>query len=86
MPDSGNRVLVTNTTPLIALTAATGGLEILRHLYARVVVPLEVAQEVRVGGAQAFGVEVFNAAASWLGCAARTGAPSTLASELARQG
>jgi len=55
MPDSGNRVLVTNTTPLIALTAATGGLEILRHLYARVVVPLEVAQEVRVGGAQAFG-------------------------------
>ena len=66
MLDSGNRVLVTNTTPLIALTAATGGLEILRHLYARVVVPLEVAQEVRVGGAQAFGVEVFNAAAAWL--------------------
>ncbi|MEN9398156.1 MAG: hypothetical protein RLZ81_2686 [Pseudomonadota bacterium] len=66
MPDAGNRVLVTNTTPLIALTAATGGLEILRHLYARVVVPLEVAQEVRVGGAHAFGVEVFNAAASWL--------------------
>lgn len=32
MPDAGNRVLVTNTTPLIALTAATGGLEILRHL------------------------------------------------------
>lgn len=51
-------VLVTNTTPLIALTAATGNLDILQFLYARVVVPLEVAEEVRVGGKQSFGLDV----------------------------
>jgi predicted nucleic acid-binding protein len=70
MPDLASpaqaRCLVSNTTPLIALTAATGGLEVLRHLYQRVVVPLEVADEVRLGGPKAFGVDVFNAAAHWL--------------------
>lgn len=64
MPERG-QVLVTNTTPLIALTAATGDLEILKFLYARVVVPLEVADEVRAGGQQSFGVDVFNQA-DWL--------------------
>jgi len=44
------RILVTNTTPLIALTAATGSLDILQFLYQRVVVPMEVADEVRAGG------------------------------------
>lgn len=58
-------VLVTNTTPLIALTAATGGLGVLQFLYSRVVVPLEVAQEVRMGGRQSFGLDVFNGA-DWL--------------------
>ncbi|MBP9685906.1 MAG: DUF3368 domain-containing protein [Rhodoferax sp.] len=58
-------VLVTNTTPLIALAAATGNLDILQFLYSRVVVPLEVAQEVRVGGKQSFGLNVFNNA-EWL--------------------
>ena len=33
------KVVVTNTTPLIALTAATGSLEVLRALYTRVIVP-----------------------------------------------
>jgi len=70
MPDLASpaqaRCLVSNTTPLIALTAATGGLDVLRHLYQRVVVPLEVADEVRAGGPKAFGVDVFNAAAHWL--------------------
>ena len=33
MPEPGGRSLVTNTTPLIALTAATGGFAILKHLY-----------------------------------------------------
>ncbi|MBV5322388.1 MAG: DUF3368 domain-containing protein [Ilumatobacteraceae bacterium] len=64
MPER-NPVLVTNTTPLIALVAATGSLDILQFLYRRVVVPLEVAQEVRVGGQQSFGVDVFNRA-DWL--------------------
>jgi len=39
MPD-GPRSIVTNTTPLIALAVATDGLEILRTLYDRVIVPL----------------------------------------------
>ncbi len=64
MPDSEQKV-VTNTTPLIALTAATGSLDALRFLYTRVVVPFEVAQEIRAGGHDAFGVDVFKSA-SWL--------------------
>ena len=49
MPDQ-NRVVVTNTTPLIALSAATGNLDILRTLYTRVIVPYEVAEEIKAGG------------------------------------
>ena len=64
MPDA-EQTVVTNTTPLIALTAATGSLDALRFLYSRVVVPFEVAQEIRAGGHDAFGVDVFKSA-SWL--------------------
>ncbi len=64
MPDQ-TKVVVINTTPRIALTAATGNLEVLRCLYSRVVVPYEVAEEIRAGGHDAFGVEVFEDA-SWL--------------------
>ena len=64
MPDS-SQAIVTNTTPLIALTAATGNLEALRFLYSRVVVPFEVAQEIRVGGRDAFALDVFESA-TWL--------------------
>lgn len=64
MPDSEETV-VTNTTPLIALTAATGSLDALRFLYTRVVVPFEVAQEIQAGGLDAFGVDVFKSAC-WL--------------------
>lgn len=42
MPEAG-RVIVTNTTPLIALTVATGSLDILRALYDRVVVRFVLA-------------------------------------------
>lgn len=59
------KTIVTNTTPLIALTAATGGLEILRYLYARVIVPYEVASEIRCGGQTCFGVDVFERS-TWL--------------------
>jgi len=41
------KVIVTNTTPLIALTAATGSLDVLHVLYSRVIVPYEVAEEIR---------------------------------------
>lgn len=61
MPDR-SKIIVTNTTPLIALTAATGNLDILRQLYTRVVVPYEVAAEIKVGGKEAFGLEVFEQA------------------------
>jgi len=64
MPDR-SKIIVTNTTPLIALTAATGNLDILRHLYSRVVVPDEVAAEIKAGGKEAFGLDVFEQA-SWL--------------------
>jgi predicted nucleic acid-binding protein len=64
MPDQA-RVIVTNTTPLIALTAATGNLDVLCALYTKVVVPHEVAAEIRAGGKDAFGLDVFDQA-SWL--------------------
>ena len=59
------KTIVTNTTPLIALTAATGNLDILQHLYAQVVVPYEVASEIRSGGQTCFGIDVFERS-TWL--------------------
>ena len=50
MPD---RSVVINTTPLIALVAA-GGLDALPLLYQHVIVPLEVADEIRAGGRDGF--------------------------------
>lgn len=64
MPEQA-KVIVTNTTPLIALTAATGSLDVLHVLYTRVIVPHEVAEEIRAGGQEAFGLNVFEQA-SWL--------------------
>lgn len=78
-------VLVTNTTPLIALAPANGNLEILRFLYGRVVVPLEVAEEVCVGGKQSFGLDVFNGA-QWLGIQAARSALAALLEQLAGPG
>lgn len=64
MPEGG-RIIVTNTTPLIALAVATDSLDILRALYDRVVVPLEVSEELLAAGPQAPGVEAFRNA-TWL--------------------
>lgn len=60
-----DRVLVSNTTPLISIAAATGSLDVLQFLFRRVVVPLEVAQEVRAGGRHNFGLDAFDRA-DWL--------------------
>jgi len=64
MPDASKDIVI-NTTPLIALTAALGKLDVLNTLYSRVVVPFEVAEEIKVGGKDAFGVDVFEQS-SWL--------------------
>jgi predicted nucleic acid-binding protein len=42
--------IVINNGPLIAIVAATGSLDILKGLYASIVVPFEVSQEILVGG------------------------------------
>ena len=61
MPD---RTVVVNTTPLIALAAA-GCFDALPHLYQRVIVPLEVAEEIRAGGKYGIGVTELNSS-PWL--------------------
>lgn len=63
MPDRG--AVVTNTTPLIALAAATGELEAFRVLYDHVIVPWEVEREVLAAGGQACGVREL-AQATWI--------------------
>lgn len=60
-----DRAVVSNTTPLLALTAATGSLEILRAIYTKVVVPYEVAQEIKAGGKESFGLDIFQQS-TWL--------------------
>jgi predicted nucleic acid-binding protein len=67
MPEPRQPAIITNTTPLLALNAATGSLDILRSLYERVIVPCEVAAEIMAGGASLFGVTAFEHA-DWLEC------------------
>ena len=63
MPES--KEIVINTSPLIAIVAATGGLEILRSLYQNVFVTCEVGQEILTGGPEGFAVKAFEKA-TWL--------------------
>jgi predicted nucleic acid-binding protein len=74
MPDAG-KTIVTNTTPLIALAVGLGGLDILRVLYDRVVVPWEVNEEIHASGNEAPGVAAFDRA-TWL---ERRGEPAEIA-------
>jgi predicted nucleic acid-binding protein len=57
--------IVINTSPLIALVAALGELEILRSLYAEVWVPYEVGQEILISGSNRFAGAEFMSA-NWL--------------------
>lgn len=62
MPDTEE--IVINTSPMVALVAALGDLELLQ-MYRRVLVPFEVRQELMVGGTAGFAVPEFEAA-HWL--------------------
>ena len=44
----GSKSIVTNTSPLIALAAGLGSLDILTELYERVVVPHEVPRVIKL--------------------------------------
>ena len=62
MPET--QEIVINTSPIIALVAALGDLRVLQ-IYQRVWVPLEVCQEIAVGGKARFALAEFEAA-HWL--------------------
>lgn len=67
MPEPDDAVtedLVITTGPILAITAALGDLNVLQ-VYRRVLVPLEVCQEVLTGGPTRFAVTEFEAA-EWL--------------------
>lgn len=57
MPET--KELVINTGPLLALIAGIGDLSLLEKLYKRVLVPVEVCQEIEAGGASGFEVSEF---------------------------
>jgi predicted nucleic acid-binding protein len=63
MPET--KELVINTTPIIALIAASGSLNMLPLLYRRVWVPWEVCEEIQAGGADGFAIPEFERA-NWL--------------------
>ncbi|MEM6501127.1 MAG: DUF3368 domain-containing protein [Cyanobacteria bacterium P01_C01_bin.89] len=62
---SQHKTIVVNTSPLLAITAATGDLSLFQKLNLHTIVPQEVAQEIRSGGGDRLGVQELNDA-SWL--------------------
>ncbi len=59
------RIIVMNTSPLIALIAAVGDLSLLKSLYNQVWIPYEVCQEILAGGTTNFAINQFQQA-TWL--------------------
>jgi len=57
--------VVINATPILALIAAAGSLDMLPLLYHRVWVPWEVCREIQAGGVDGFAIPEFDRA-SWL--------------------
>jgi len=57
MPNT--KQIVIDTSPLISLVAALGDLTLLESLYHQIIVPFEVCQEIRRGGANGFAVTEF---------------------------
>lgn len=68
--------IVINTSPIVALVAATGDLRVLRR-YRRVCVPLEVCHEIAAGGAGQFALAEFQQA-NWLSKSTTPIVPSTM--------
>jgi len=54
--------IVIDTSPLISLIAAWGDLRFLSSLYEKILVPLEVCEEIRSGGRYGFAVTEFDSA------------------------
>ncbi|MFM9886257.1 MAG: DUF3368 domain-containing protein [Burkholderiales bacterium] len=75
--------IVVNTTPLIALSAA-GYIEVLPLLYERILVPREVADEIRAGGAQSPGVRELSETAKFEVRVEHTEIPAYLVNALDR--
>lgn len=57
-----SKEIVMNTGPVIALVAGLGSLDLLDKLFHRIIVPLEVCQEIDAGGSENFAREEFQAA------------------------
>ncbi len=59
------QTIVINTGPIITLVSAFGDLKVLKYLYDVIMVPLEVANEITIGGENGFAVKEFEEAV-WL--------------------
>ena len=75
MPET--KELVINTTPILALIAAVGSLDMLPMLYSRILVPWEVCREIQAGGTDGFAIYEFDQA-NWLDKQTQPVALSTL--------
>lgn len=57
MPEK--KSIIINTTPILTLIAACRNLDFLENMYEKVIVPLEVRDEILKGGKYGFGVNEF---------------------------
>lgn len=60
MPEA--KEIVINTSPLLALIAGLGSLNVLKVLYKQVIVPYEVSGEIFAAGSAGFGIKEFDEA------------------------
>jgi predicted nucleic acid-binding protein len=80
MPE--HKTIVINTGPILALVSALGDLNVLKVLYDKVIIPLEVCNEIMQGGKTGFAVQEFEQATWLLKQQHKTNIPPFLASSL----